>query len=69
MNLKKWKRALYEDLMDGYVRDTDHPDCPKCGGTMNFYGHDEDGDYDEGEGYWKCSDCDFSVTEEEVYNA
>jgi len=33
---------------------------------MNFYGHDDNGDFPEGEGYWECSGCGFKITEKEV---
>lgn len=42
--------------------DTDHPDCPRCGDTMEFHG----GDRPYGEGYWDCSSCDYSFTEERL---
>ena len=43
--------------------------CPKCGGTMDFKGHDESGDFPFGEGYWVCSDCGFKITEDELWSS
>ena len=39
----KWKKELKyatEHLPIYSSVNADHPDCPHCGGTMNFYGHD-----------------------------
>ena len=64
----KWKKELQyatEHLPIYSSVNADHPDCPHCGGTMNFYGHDENGDFEYGEGYWECPDCGFKFTESE----
>jgi DnaJ-class molecular chaperone len=34
------------------MRQLEREDCPECGGTGNFYGNDEDGDY------LPCDECD-----------
>ena len=47
--------------------DSDHPPCPNCEETMTFYGHDKNGDFALGEGYWECPYCGFSIKEKEVY--
>lgn len=44
----------------------DTPECPECGSTMNFHGHDDNGDFAEGDGYWKCSGCGYSFTENDI---
>lgn len=67
-NLKSWKRKLrnmvdYPWESDG---DSDHPECPNCGSTMNFNGHDDNGDFPIGEGYWECEGCNFKIREDEV---
>lgn len=71
MNLRKWKKELRDNLYVSSISDTgvdtDHPYCPRCNSIMNFYGHDANGDFPIGEGYWKCSCCDFSITENELY--
>lgn len=66
--LGKWKKAL-RNAIDYYWEsdiDSDHPDCPECGNTMDFYGHDEKGDFPQGEGYWECSSCGFKIYEREL---
>lgn len=66
--LRKWKKKL-RDALDtpwDYDLNTDHPDCPQCGCTMDFYGHDENGDFPIGEGYWKCNSCGFQISENEL---
>ena len=44
---------LFVSQLDYNIRntniDTDHPTCPDCGGTMNFHGHDDSGD-------WNCQE-------------
>ena len=64
----KWKRELKETMADPWEAkfDSDHPKCPSCGATMDFYGHDENGDFPYGEGYWKCGSCGYKVTEDEL---
>lgn len=67
-NLKNWKRKL-RNMVDypwEYDGDSDHPECPHCGSTMNFYGHDNSGDFPIGEGYWECEGCNFKIREDEV---
>ena len=67
-NLRRWKRELC-DMMDNPWEkkgDSDHPECPRCECTMNFYGHDDNGDFPLGEGYWECPDCGFKITENEL---
>jgi len=64
-NMRSWKNNL-QNMINDIVADSDHPDCPKCGARMNFYGHDENGDFPLGEGYWECPDCGFSITENEL---
>ena len=44
----------------------DHPNCPRCNETMDFYGHDDSGDFPFGEGYWECDNCGFKVTEKDL---
>lgn len=41
---------------------TDHPQCPYCSSIMNFHG----GDRALGDGYWDCSGCDFTFTENDL---
>ena len=68
-NLRSWKKALRNAVdypWDSDI-DSDHPKCPRCGSTMDFHGHDDDGDYAYGEGYWECDSCGFKVTENDVY--
>lgn len=66
-NLERWKEKL-RDMMDNpWDGDSDHPDCPECGCTMNFYGHDDEGDFEIGAGYWECSDCGFTFSESDLY--
>lgn len=61
---KKLKKLVEFGYQEGL--DSDHPDCPECGGVMDFYGHDEDGDFDYGDGYWECPDCGYSISEDEL---
>ncbi len=64
---EKFKAQLnYNIHQNDYDNDTDHPLCPDCGSTMNFYGHDNNGDYAYGEGYWECDGCGYKVTENEL---
>ena len=46
--------------------DTDHPECYHCGSKMDFYGHDENGDFYFGDGYWECDSCGFKIKEDEL---
>jgi len=66
--LGSWKKKLKHavDYPSDSTIEPDHPDCPRCGNTMDFYGHDESGDFPFGEGYWRCSGCGFKVTEEDL---
>ena len=67
-NLRSWKKALkyaIDNPWDSDI-DSDHPDCPRCGNTMDFYGHDDSGDFDYGKGYWECSSCGFKITEDDM---
>lgn len=67
-NLRRWKKDLRNAVdypWDSDI-DSDHPSCPRCGSTMDFYGHDDSGDFDYGEGYWKCDSCGFKVTENDL---
>lgn len=71
MNIEKWKKKLSNDLYKNTSYssaniDTDHPRCPECGKKMDFYGHDDDGDFPIGEGYWECSYCGFKIKESEI---
>ena len=59
--LKQLKHDVYWS-----IGNPDNPECPHCGATMIFYGHDDNGDFPDGEGYWKCPDCDYSVTENDI---
>ncbi len=46
---------------------TDHPECPKCGAKMDFFGRDENGvDFLPGDAYWECSNCSFKFNEEKI---
>ncbi len=67
-NLQRWKQKLrhMRDYPWDSTGDSDHPDCPHCGSTMDFYGHDDNRDFPFGEGYWECSDCGFKITEAEL---
>ena len=67
-NLRSWKNNLKNMMYDPWDHpgDSDHPDCPRCGNEMDFYGHDDDGDFPLGEGYWKCDRCGFKVSENEL---
>lgn len=68
-DLRSWKRNL-KDMVNypwEYSGNSDHPDCPKCGNSMNFHGHDDNGDFPFGEGYWECPNCRFKISEEQLY--
>ena len=66
--LNSWKKHLQGMLRDPWDNsgDSDHPNCPSCGVIMNFYGHDDNGDFPLGEGYWECPSCGFNITEDEL---
>ena len=66
-DINKWKRKMRKMLDENSVGgnyDTDHPECPECGATMEFHGGD---DRPVGDGYWECDICGFKITEDEVY--
>lgn len=71
--LLSWKKQLARQFdenrnsVTGGEYDTDHPTCPECGSTMNFIGHDDDGDFDDGDAYWICDNCGLKVYEDEVF--
>lgn len=63
--LRKFLKGLANDVYyatNENVSGTDHPTCPKCGGTMTFHG----GDLKYGDGYWDCNNCNYSFTELEL---
>ena len=60
-----WMRDL-ASAVNNCSPDADHPTCPECGSMMNFYGHDDSGDFSFGDGYWECPNCNFSVTEDDL---
>ena len=67
MSITGWKRNLINALNDMTPElDTDHPECPECGSIMDFIGHDDNGDFDYGEGHWDCPVCGFSISEEDL---
>lgn len=69
MNLNKWKKELQNDLKESwidYTIITDRRNCPNCNGEMIFHGHDENGDFPLGEGYWGCDECGLKVSENEL---
>ncbi len=67
MNLNGWKRNLISALNDIMTEvDTDHPGCPECGEKMSFIGHDDNGDFDYGDGHWDCPLCGFSISEDDL---
>lgn len=71
--LLSWKKQLARELdenitsVNGEGYDTDHPICPECGSTMNFIGHDDNGDFAQGDAYWICNSCGLKVYEGDVY--
>lgn len=69
MNLNKWKKDLKNDLEESWLDNTINTDqrtCPSCGGEMNFHGHDDNGDFPLGEGYWECESCGLKVSESDL---
>ncbi|MBR3354580.1 MAG: hypothetical protein IKG47_04390 [Oscillospiraceae bacterium] len=68
MKMSTWKKNLRKMLDDpsGYSGDSDHPECPICGSTMNFHGEAE-GFTILGEGFWECPDCGKKITENEFW--
>ena len=66
--LSVWKKALRNAIDYPWESDidSDHPDCPRCGCSMNFYGHNDLGDFEYGEGYWECTSCGYKITDNDV---
>ena len=65
MDRSEWKKRLKNAVMyDDEDFSPDNPPCPDCGAKMIFYGHDENGDFPPGEGYWQCPACRFRFSEE-----
>jgi ribosomal protein S27AE len=64
-SLFTWKKKLKHAVNYPWQSDfnSDHPECPECGNIMDFYGHDESGDFPYGDGYWKCGNCGFTISE------
>lgn len=60
-NYRGFRKKLATDVFWG-EGNTDTPECPRCGETMQFHG----GELAFGEGYWDCSNCGFTVKEEEL---
>lgn len=67
-DLRGWKKALKKavDYPVGSNIDPDHPECPRCGNTMDFHFHNDSGDLAYGEGYWECDSCGFKITEDDL---
>ena len=65
MKTKKFIKSLCK-LYNDPLEDSMHPTCPECGAIMDFHGHDDDGDFEIGYGFWKCSECGFTVFEHEL---
>ena len=71
MKISKWLKNMETAMMEdglGYHDDfvPDNPPCPDCGSTMSFYGHDDNGDFPIGEGYWLCPSCGKRIGEDEL---
>lgn len=62
MNKKEKMMKIAHDVFWG-KGDTDHPSCPECGSTMNFFGGD---DVPLGDAVWKCPDCKFQFSENDL---
>ena len=62
---KKLIKMIDDSIIDHSI-DCDHPACPCCSKKMGFYGHDDFGDFPYGEGYWKCDNCGYTVTENDL---
>lgn len=61
-------KALAQEIVyEEKELDVDNPECPECGGTMHFYGHDKNGDWELEEGYWECPNCGLHFDETEVW--
>lgn len=59
--IRKFLKEQADKVYYGYDN-PDRPTCPKCGNTMTFHGDDRP----HGEGYWDCSGCNFTFTEEDL---
>ena len=62
MNKKEKMMKIAHDVFWG-KGDSDHPSCPECGSTMNFFGGD---DVPFGDAVWKCPDCKFQFSENDL---
>lgn len=60
-SIKKFLKQQAYNVSYG-MGDPDHPNCPHCGTVMNFHG----GDRVLGDGFWDCSGCDFTFTEDDI---
>jgi len=67
-NLNKWIKELKNAVDNPWDSDidSDHPICNICGYRMDFHGHDDNGDFEYGEGYWECNNCGFKITENDL---
>ena len=66
MDIERFKRKLRNMVDDPWeYGDPDHAKCPHCKQTLSFYGHDDNGDFPLGEGYWECHSCGFKIYEKE----
>ena len=61
----EWMRKLASAVYNNSPN-ADHPKCPECRRKMNFFGHDDSGDFAPGDGYWECPNCNWSVTESDL---
>ena len=59
--MAKFKKFLKQQAHDVYWGEgnPDTPICPNCRATMEFHG----GSLSFGDGYWDCTDCDYTFTE------
>lgn len=64
-NQKFFKELVYEMEERTGAMNTDHPQCPHCGATMNFTG----GDLPIGEGHWDCDNCGYNFKEDDLDKA
>lgn len=63
--LMKMVIALNNYGLSDDIEDTDHPNCPSCGSTMDFHG-EKYGLTRIGDGRWECSNCGYSFTEDDL---
>ncbi len=64
-----FKNSLAHDLRYNLGNSDDHK-CPDCGSSLEYVTHDDYGrELEIGDGYWKCTNCDFIMGEHEVYAA